>query len=88
MDTSLWAIRREDIIKVETQENKKTRKDFAVVEYRHNGQVKFAVVKDLVSKPSDMDLKDWCITVLNTHYIIMMEEKKRGKKLNRIIVPG
>ena len=87
-DSSLWQIKREDVIAVDIQNDRKTGKDFATCQFRHKGQVKFAVVKQLNLKPGDMDIKDWCITVLNTHYLVREEEKKRGRKVPSLIVPG
>lgn len=85
-----YKLERKDIVKIDIQTEEKTKKEFAMVHFMEkvdgNLYHKYAWVKDLQSKPADMDLKDWCLTVLNMHYLVREEELKRGPK-SRLILP-
>lgn len=74
-------IRDKDILRVDTQRDTKTGKDFATVTFRSGGKVRYAWVKNLQDKPADMELTKWCLIVLNTHYLVRQKEQQRGKKI-------
>ena len=83
----LWAIKPDDIVSIDTQYSSKWERDIASVRFKVNGTERFAWIKDLSSKPADMDIKDFAVLVLNTHYLVKKkEEEKRANQ--RIIVPA